>query len=272
VLRVLSERIPAALDVLEPAIDETPPPDPSTPAAPARSAASAPSAAPAPVAELAQLKLGQGDLHDVLDRVAELARQTLPGAADASVTLVEPDRAYTVAFTGPLALDLDETQYENDYGPCLEVAQSSGTVAIPDMAAETRWPRFARKALADGVRSSLSVALPMQDAVLGALNIYATRPGAFDPGAVGLAQDFAGYAAVAIANARLYETTATLAENMRRAMETRAVIEQAKGILIAQQHCTPERAFELLTRLSQATHRKLRDCAADLVASTTESF
>ena len=79
-------------------------------------------------------------------------------------------------------------------------------------------------------------------------------------------------AAVAIANARLYQTTATLAENMRRAMETRAVIEQAKGILIAQQHCTPERAFELLTRLSQATHRKLRDCAADLVARTAESF
>jgi two-component system, response regulator / RNA-binding antiterminator len=55
---------------------------------------------------------------------------------------------------------------------------------------------------------------------------------------------------------------------MRRAMETRAVIEQAKGILIAQRHCSPEHAFELLTRLSQATHRKLRDCAADLVAST----
>ena len=57
---------------------------------------------------------------------------------------------------------------------------------------------------------------------------------------------------------------------MRRAMETRAVIEQAKGILIAQQHCTPEQAFELLTRLSQTTHRKLRDCAADLVTSTAE--
>lgn len=223
-------------------------------------------------AELAQLKLGQGDLQDVLARVAELARRTLPAAADASVTLVGADRAYTVAFTGPLALNLDETQYENGYGPCLEVAQSSGTVAIPDMAADTRWPRFARQALADGVRSSLSVALPMQEAVLGALNIYATRPGAFDGAAVSVAETFAGYAAVAVANARLYETTATLADNMRRAMETRAVIEQAKGILIAQQHCTPERAFELLTRLSQATHRKLRDCAADLVASTAGSF
>lgn len=59
-------------------------------------------------------------------------------------------------------------------------------------------------------------------------------------------------------NVLLYQSRATLAEDMRRAMETRAVIEQAKGILVAQHHCTPEKAFELLTRLSRSTHRKLR--------------
>jgi GAF domain-containing protein len=209
-------------------------------------------------AELGRMQLGDNDLQAVLGRVAELARQALPGMAGASVTLVESDRAFTAAFAGQLALDLDE------------VAQSAGTVIVPDMAAETRWPAFARQALAAGVHSSLSVALPLQEAVLGALNIYATRPATFDQDAIELARTFAGYAAVAIANARLYQSTATLAEDMRRAMETRAVIEQAKGILIAQQHCTPEQAFELLTRLSQTTHRKLRDCAADLVTSTAE--
>jgi GAF domain-containing protein len=222
-------------------------------------------------AELGRMKLGESDLQAVLGRVAGLARQTLPGVVGASVTLVESDRAFTAAFAGQLALDLDETQYQEGFGPCLEVAQSSGTVMVPDMAAETRWPAFARQALAGGVRSSLSVALPLQEAVLGALNIYATEPAIFDRDVIELARTFAGYAAVAIANARLYQATATLAEDMRRAMETRAVIEQAKGILVAQQHCTPERAFELLTRLSQATHRKLRDCAADLVTSTAEA-
>jgi GAF domain-containing protein len=221
-------------------------------------------------AELGRMKLGERDLRTVLGRVAELARQTLPGMAGASVTLVESDRAYTAAFTGQLALDLDETQYQDGFGPCLAAAQSAGTVTVPDMAAETRWPAFARQALAAGVHSSLSVALPLQEAVLGALNIYATQPCAFDQDAVELARTFAGYAAVAIANARLYQNTAALAEDMRRAMETRAVIEQAKGILVAQRHCTPEQAFELLTRLSQTTHRKLRDCAADLVTSTAE--
>jgi GAF domain-containing protein len=218
-------------------------------------------------AELGQLKLGENDLQAVLGRVAELARQTLPAAAAASVTLVSASRAYTAAFAGQLAMDLDETQYQEGYGPCLEIAQSSGTVIVADMSAETRWPAFAQRALDAGVRASMSVALPLQEAVLGALNIYGTEPGVFDQDAVDMARTFAGYAAVAIANAHLYEATATLAENMRRAMETRAVIEQAKGIIVAQQHCTPEQAFELLTRLSQTTHRKLRDCAADLVSS-----
>jgi GAF domain-containing protein len=221
-------------------------------------------------ADLGHLKLDDGDLAAVLARVADLARRALPGAAGASVTLIEAGRPWTVAFTGQLALDLDESQYED--GPCLEAAQSARAIAIPDLAAETRWPGLTRRALAAGIRSSLSVALPVQDAVIGTLNVYAARPGAFGADAAELAQTFAGYAAVAIANARLYQTTATLAENLRRAMETRAVIEQAKGILIAQQHCTPEYAFELLTRLSQATHRKLRDCAADLVARTAQSF
>ena len=222
-------------------------------------------------AELSRIKLGDTDLPAVLGRVAELARQTLPGAADVSVTLIDADQASTVAFTGQLALDLDETQYQDGYGPCLEVAQSSGTVLVPDMATETRWPAFARQAAAAGVHSSLSVALPLQEAVIGALNIYATAPHSFDPDTIELARTFAGYAAVAIANAHLYTITATLADNMRRAMETRAVIEQAKGIIIAQQHCTPEYAFELLTRLSQATHRKLRDCAANLVITTAKN-
>ena len=216
------------------------------------------------------MKLGESDLQAVLGRVAELARQTLPGMAGASVTLVESDRAFTVAFSGQLALDLDETQYRDGFGPCLEVAQSAGTVTVPDMTAETRWPAFARQALAVGVHSSLSVALPLQEAVVGALNTYASQPAVFDQDAIETARTFAGYAAVAISNVRLYQSTATLAEDMRRAMETRAVIEQAKGILIAQQHCTPEQAFEMLTRLSQTAHRKLRDCAADLVTSTAE--
>src|ERR1700745_1029504 len=102
-------------------------------------------------AERGRMKLGESDLQAVLGRVAELARQTLPGMVGASVTLVESDRAFTAAFSGQLALDLDETQYRDGFGPCLEIAQSAGTVTIPDMTAETRWAAFARPAPPVGV-------------------------------------------------------------------------------------------------------------------------
>src|SRR6201982_1425024 len=145
-------------------------------------------------AERGRMKLGESDLQSVLGRVAELARQTLPGMDGASVTLVESDRAFTAAFSGQLALDLDETQYREWFGPCREIAQSAGTVTVPDMTAETRWPAFARQALAVGVHSSLSVALPLQDAVVGPLNISASQPAVFDQDTIEIARTFAGYA------------------------------------------------------------------------------
>ena len=227
-------------------------------------------------AEIRRMNLDDGDITAALRRVAELAKQTL-GAADISFTLVRApgagktaaQQAYTVASTGDLALYMDAMQYQHGHGPCLEVAQSSGIILVTDMAAETRWPEFADRALHTGVHCSLSVALPVQRAELGALNIYGTQPGCFDRRTAELAWAFAGYAAVAIANGHQHETAATLAGSMQRAMETRAVIEQAKGIIIAQEHCGPEHAFERLTKLSHETRRKLRDCATDLVRHNT---
>jgi GAF domain-containing protein len=115
------------------------------------------------------------------------------------------------------------------------------------------------------LRSSLSIALPIQESTVGALNIYATQRHAFDDDSIELARTFASYAAVAVANAHLYETNATLAENMRTAMDTRAVIEQAKGIIMGREGCDPQLAFAILSKQSQHSNRKLRDVATDIV-------
>jgi AmiR/NasT family two-component response regulator len=104
--------------------------------------------------------------------------------------------------------------------------------------------------------------------VRGALNIYGQEPAAFDDDTVLLAQTFAGYAAVALANAHLYHSTASLAQHMQAAMESRAVIEQAKGIIIGERRCTADEAFAVLTKVSQDSNRKVRDVAAALVART----
>jgi AmiR/NasT family two-component response regulator len=111
----------------------------------------------------------------------------------------------------------------------------------------------------------MSVGLPVHETVTGALNMYSTRLDTFDDEAVVIGQTFAGYAAIALANAHLYDTTATLAQHMQSAMEHRAVIEQAKGIIMADRRCGPDEAFAILSRLSQDTNRKVRDVASALV-------
>jgi GAF domain-containing protein len=219
---------------------------------------------------LGQIKLGETDLNGVLDQVAHLAKRTLPGADEVSVTLVGVKSASTVAATGPLARTLDEWQYSRGYGPCLDASASHATLSLPDMTTEHRWPDWAAQALGAGAHSSLSIGLPIHEQVTGALNVYATKPEAFDSDAIIIGQTFAGYAAVALANAHLYDTQANLAQQMQAAMQSRAIIEQAKGIIMGSRRCTADDAFAMLTKLSQDTNRKLRDVAAAVVASATQ--
>jgi GAF domain-containing protein len=216
-------------------------------------------------AALGRIKLSETDLSGVLNQIAELAQRTIPNAEEVSVTLVRGTGAHTAALTGDLALTLDEWQYQDGRGPCLDAAQAAAVVSVPDTATDERWPQWASRARGAGVCSSLSIGLPIQEAVVGALNVYGTKPDAFDDDAVTLAQTFAGYAAVAMANAHLYETTATLAHHMQTAMENRAVIEQAKGIVMGERRCTADEAFAILVKISQDTNRKLRDVAVALV-------
>jgi GAF domain-containing protein len=219
-------------------------------------------------AELGRIRLADIDIDTLLDKIAQLAKRAIPGATEVSLTLLHGNTPQTAAFTGELALTLDEKQYQRGYGPCLDAADTTTTLLVPDTSSEQRWPGWAATAVQAGVHSSLSVGLPVHEKVTGALNIYATTPKAFDDDAVTIAQTFAGFAAVALANAHLYETQATLAGHMQKAMENRAVIEQAKGIIMGQHRCTPEQAFAILTRMSQETNRKLRDIAKTLVTKT----
>lgn len=217
-------------------------------------------------AELSSIKLAEVDIDAVLAKIAELAKRTIPGASEVSVTLIRGDDPHTAAFTGELAIALDEWQYEQGHGPCLDASAATESVLVSNMSNESRWPSWTKRALEAGANSSLSIGLPVQEKVTGALNIYATKPDAFDEEATTLAQTFAGYAAVALANVHLYDTQATLAKHMQAAMANRAVIEQAKGIIMGERRCTPDEAFAILAKLSQDTNRKLRDVASALVA------
>ena len=216
-------------------------------------------------AELSRIMLGEQPLSATLARVAELAKRTIPGAAEVSVTLMQDGDVESAAFTGPLAVQLDERQYQAGFGPCMEAAISGATIPIDDTANSSTYPDFGRLARRQGITHTMSVGLPVQRQTIGALNIYGTGDGSFDEQTQELATTFAGYAAVAVANAGLYASTAQLAAHLQRALDSRAVIDQAKGILMSRHGMSAEAAFDLLSRQSQVSNRKVRDIASDLV-------
>jgi hypothetical protein len=221
-------------------------------------------------AELGRIDFRETDVATALAKVADLARRTVPGADDVSVTLVGPGGAHTAAFTGPRALTVDEWQYQQGHGPCLAAAAANITVTLRDLAGDGRWPAWADRAIDAGVHSSVSIGLPLRRSVSGALNVYAREPHAFDDDAVILAQTFAGYAAVAMANAHPYDGPAALAGRARSVMDSRAVIEQAKGIIMAERHCTADEAFTVLAKLAEYSHREIHDAAATLANAVVD--
>jgi GAF domain-containing protein len=123
------------------------------------------------------------------------------------------------------------------------------------MAREQRWPRFARRAAGLGVGSLLAVPLTTPRGTIGALNLYAARPGAFDDDDELTAVAYATHAAIALANAELES-------NLRTGLATREEIGRAVGILMERHRITASAAFDMLVVASQHSHRKLRDVAA----------
>jgi GAF domain-containing protein len=215
--------------------------------------------------QLGRLDLRTHDMQSLLQTVADLAKSVMPGNPEASITLLVNDKATTAVFTGQLALDCDESQYGRGYGPCLHAASTGELIEIADAQADTRWRDYLDRAVERGALGSLSVPLPVTEGVAGALNIYARKPNAFDEDSRSAATRFAPYAAVAVSNMRAYQDARDMADNLQAALESRAVIDQAKGILMERHKLTADQAFQLLARASMHTNTKLRTVADNLV-------
>jgi GAF domain-containing protein len=217
--------------------------------------------------DLATMSLTDTDSHAALDKVVRVTRDSVRGAADVSITMLHDGTPTTAAWADQLSYDLDQSQYGHNSGPCLDAPRGGEIQRIDDMRTETRWPAFAADAADRGVLSSLSLPLPAQGSVTGALNIYANPPGAFDAESIAVATALAAYGAVSLFNLRVFSSAVREAESIKQAMSSRAQIEQAKGILMCRHACSAESAFEMLVRQSQARNIKLRTVAQVIVAS-----
>jgi GAF domain-containing protein len=214
---------------------------------------------------LARVVFADREPSEVLSEITGIARRAMPTVEAASVTLIRGDKPFTAAYDGQMALDADEVQYERGYGPCMDAGRAGQMFLVDDMRNERRWPDYARNVTAHGVLSSLSVPLPFQYATIGALNIYASQPKVFDDSDIELAQEVATWIAIAVGNAEAAARPSDDLLQLRTMMLSRALIEQAKGILMERHKITEDEAFTILTHTSQRTNTKLRDIAAELV-------
>jgi GAF domain-containing protein len=220
---------------------------------------------PTVLRELSSLILSEENLQTTLQRVVELSAQVVPGSA-AGVLLTEDGRTYSTAVTSDVATDLHAIQQEIGDGPCLTAMRTRKVIHIADMTEETRWPEFTTAALDRGIKAMLCFPLVVRNESLGALNLFSEHNSTFVEEVFDVGAMFAAQASVSIHNSQLYLSSVKLTDQLKEALESRAVIDQAKGILMEREGLSPDAAFEMLRKASQNLNVKVRDIAAQIVA------
>lgn len=217
---------------------------------------------------LASLQPGQRSLLEVLHDVARLAADSLPDVDEVSLTLAENRWTPTTAFTGALAATLDERQYDSDFGPALTSMRSRTVIRIDDTSSERRFPGFAAVAQRQGVTSVLALPVPLSGELAGGLCLYRRSVG--KPVSVdteNLAAAFAGYAGGPLASHALLVSRERDVGHLQASALTRAVIDQAKGIIMYRSACDADEAFRRIATYSQQANRKVREIAVDITTA-----
>ncbi|WP_245554611.1 GAF and ANTAR domain-containing protein [Actinosynnema mirum] len=219
--------------------------------------------------------LGAPTVLGTLEQVVDAAVRLVSGAALASVTLRDRDgRFSTPVRTHPVAVSLDEVQYRTRSGPCLDAAvpEGPGFAASDDLGAEERWPEFSEAAHHEGYDAIISTELlpTPGEGLTGALNIYSHDARGLSAADRHTALLLATHASLALAHARVAELADLQRADLARAVDSRDVIGQAKGILMTRRGIGADEAFALLRRTSQELNVKLIDLARTLTTRHDE--
>jgi GAF domain-containing protein len=210
------------------------------------------------------------NIEQFLHELAVLSTRVVADGLSCGMTLRQRGRPpVTGACSDPLASAADEVQYQTGDGPCLHAMRHAHRVRIHDVSTHGRWPRFGKRAASLGIRSSLSLPLVADGEPVGALNLYSTKPGAFGDAETNRAEKFAGHASGALTLALRLASCNDLTDQLRSSMVSRAVIDQAVGVVMATEHCPQDKAFALLRSMSQNTNVKLRDLAVTIVTGVS---
>jgi hypothetical protein len=215
----------------------------------------------------------EDDLRALMRQVCEQVVHAVPGLDEATVTLLDDGIPFTAASTNELVTRLDVVQYSSGAGPCLDAATTSKLVRATIDEAQERWPAFGAESQAAGIGSFLSAPLTVDNEHSGAINGYSRQGHGFHELDASLLALYSTAVETALRSHSMYLQAFKLAAQLRSALRSRAVIDQAKGVLMAVHAITADDAFRLLVEQSQRENVKLHALAerfiADLIGSPT---
>ena len=223
--------------------------------------------------ELADTMVADFDILDFLHMLTDRAVQLL-GASAAGVVLADPRGELRVAAASSEEAGLLELfQLQNDQGPCLDCFRTGRPVTAGDLTdSGQRWPRFAQAAVQAGFVTVEALPMRLRDQVIGALNLFRAEPGPIDPADLRIGQALADVATIGLLHERNVRRREAVAEQLQAALNSRVVIEQAKGKLAERLGINMDRAFTMLRNHARTTNQHLTDVALDFVTSGSAEF
>ena len=201
--------------------------------------------------------------HTAAARCRNCARRH--GADSTSLTIDLGGRTYTAVHTDDRTLRVDNEQYDAGDGPCLEASRTGTVVLLNADDPEDRWPRFTAAAREEEILSFLAAPLITGEQSLGSFNLYGHARSAFDTLDAEILELLTTTVSRTLGDFARFKSARDVADSIQLALQTRAPIEQAKGILMALHGVDADEAFDLLRRESQATNTRLHTVATELV-------
>ncbi len=198
-------------------------------------------------------------------RVVELTQRAIGPCDGAGLMRLEGDLVSPGAYSADLAKKADYVQLNAGQGPCVHALREGVSVLVDDLASSERFGVEPKMVSSSGVKSSFSIPLKAGPHTIGVLNLYSLSTQAFSEEDRSIALLLSHSAAAALVNVEAYQDAKQLTDQLQQALESRAVIDQAKGILVATEGITPEAAFDRLRKTSQMANIPVREIAAELV-------
>jgi GAF domain-containing protein len=205
------------------------------------------------------------DVIDLLHRLCSDSVRLLP--VDAAGLLLSDQRGTlrVVSSSTEQAHLVELFQLQANEGPCLDCFRTSRQVVSADLGEEARWPRFVEHARQAGYRSVHAVPLRLRSETIGGLNLFGRTPGVLPPHALRVGQALADVATIGILQERALRRQEVLAEQLQGALNSRVIIEQAKGMLAERGQIDLQQAFALLRSHARTRQQRLSDLARDVV-------